>query len=500
MAAYSWTGSAGDGNLGSAGNYSPTSLPGTSDALDIPSGLSSYPTGGTSLAGSVTVEGQIRGGVWVGSIEFESGSSVSATYATFVGPVTVDSGASIGQGTFASTRALTNHGTIGGGNFYCYSPVSNYGTITGGFFAFSGLIQNHSGSAISGGTFIASNPSTAEFSTGATITGGSFDTNFYAYDITSLGGTAEWIMPAAPQSVVLQSSQGGYADPNSNSGTLSLPKTSDVLSHEAGGAAVSAWGIGGDTSNGAVDLTNCVNTNIVSGHSIAGVSGNQVVPAAANVVYGISVAATTGSLTGIVDGAGGLHASGCYVVGSGSHGWSSTGIVWLSGGTTPSYEATGILVGSTTYNAWGSLDSTHGYISTTAATQAAADASALTGTTLNTDGTDTTIYFGSVPWEASGTIQSAAAYATIRAAGEASQYSSDQASVTAVKAHLDSGYSACGITGMLDISLYALISAIVFPSASYVATVALGGPSAWGPNGTGYGPGTFSSVIIVEEN
>ena len=97
---------------------------------------------------------------------------------------------------------------------------------------------------------------------------------------------------------------------------------------------------------------------------------------------------------------------------------------------------------------------------TTATTQAAD--SGIVNTNKASILTSCTIVFGSN--SVTGTYNAGSDYT----AGQAAQLLTDQASVTSVKSHLDSGYSACGITGTLDISTYTLKSGVV--DASYVLT------------------------------
>jgi hypothetical protein len=153
---------------------------------------------------------------------------------------------------------------------------------------------------------------------------------------------------------------------------------------------------------------------------------------------------------------------------------------------------------------FGAANAQTGTYQTTATTQAA-DASTLTAKTLNADGTDTTVTFGA----SNGTAKSGAVYT----AGGTAQYVTDQASVTSVKAHLDSNYSACEIQGTLNIALYALLTdysdpgktnvlathdytyagvsqtaSLTLPGVGYVLTTAWGGPATYGVAGTGSTP------------
>jgi hypothetical protein len=205
-----------------------------------------------------------------------------------------------------------------------------------------------------------------------------------------LGNTANW--------------SGSTLPTYNNSGTMG-----SCSNYPATGAANGAMSLTGGTSakinggcwSGAVTVGS--GTQIAGGTFLGSVTVNSGGTISGGTFYGAVTNASGGSISG-----------GTFYAAVNNSGTISGGNFNIANGTV----ATGQGVSNVVYfvavanNAYVTTDLSGGQYPTTAATQAA-DAATLTGTTLHTDGTDTTVAFGA----SNGTAKSGAVYAAGQAAG-----------------------------------------------------------------------------------
>jgi len=101
MAAYTWTGSAGDGDLGNAANFSPAKVPAASDVLTIPK-VTKQPSKGTCVAAATVSAGAtVSGGQFHGSVNVVAATQIQG--ATIIGRTYVNGAQIQPQGFFPGT-------------------------------------------------------------------------------------------------------------------------------------------------------------------------------------------------------------------------------------------------------------------------------------------------------------------------------------------------------------------------------------------------------------
>jgi hypothetical protein len=112
MTAYTWTGSAGDGNFNNPANWSPSGVPGAADSVTIDTAAATTINAGNDAVGALTINSFTTLAV-ANNTSFSFGTAGTATTFANAGTFALNSG---GNGTFldvdASTLSLTGTGTV----------------------------------------------------------------------------------------------------------------------------------------------------------------------------------------------------------------------------------------------------------------------------------------------------------------------------------------------------------------------------------------------------
>jgi hypothetical protein len=465
------------------------------------------------------------------------GVNVDATTGTYCPPALIGSQPTA-SGNAAQVLSTAEFGPVGSytqgtatfaNSNYVLSSVPAYGpggTGGGALFTVTNLIAANlaSGVSVGGSSSQAVGPGTFTHTADYTLIAGVVDASYVLTGHSNYSGGAAGSLTLPGAGYVLTSTWGGPAT-FGVSGTGSTP-TATLTAGSNVYSTASAFGAGGNSitpsaTTAAAQLSTdtavvtAAKGGITTATTILGVTGTldlttyvliSALPAVGNVASGVNRGdgqngtrtdcPAADALSGTSYGAGGNSISGTLTLPLTSA--VLVGMSYGAGGNQYSGAVTIPNVNKVVAGTFfGNNLSSEGTYPTTATTQAstqAADAGTLSAATLNTDGTNTTVVFGT----SNGTAHTAAVYtagqaaqlstdeaavalqaanivvgatilgtngtyssAVAYAAGQAAQLASDVDAVTAAAGGITTASKILGVTGTLNMSLYTLISGVV---------------------------------------